>query len=109
MSEAPPDPTFLRNQLVATLRERGVLCDPAIERAFRVVPREAFVPGVPLERVYEDDVIVTKTEDGVGVSSSSQPAIMAIMLAQLDLRPGMRVLEIGGEAGSGEIPRCGSG
>ena len=29
------------------------------------------------------------------VSSSSQPAIMAIMLEQLDLQPGHKVLEIG--------------
>ncbi|MGH9175382.1 MAG: methyltransferase domain-containing protein, partial [Vicinamibacterales bacterium] len=38
-------------------------------------------------------------EDGVGLSSSSQPAIMAIMLQQLDLFAGARVLEIG--AGTG--------
>ena len=37
--------------------------------------------------------------DGVPLSSSSQPAMMAIMLEQLDLRPGHRVLEIG--TGSG--------
>src|SRR5262245_11528671 len=37
--------------------------------------------------------------DGEVVSSSSQPAIMAIMLEQLDVWPGQRVLEIG--AGTG--------
>ncbi len=37
--------------------------------------------------------------DGIRVSSSSQPAIMAIMLQQLDVHPGRRVLEIG--AGTG--------
>ena len=37
--------------------------------------------------------------DGVTTSSASQPSMMAIMLAQLDLRPGHRVLEIG--AGTG--------
>src|SRR5687768_15775037 len=99
MNQPAPDAATLRDQLVATLRERGLLRDPAIERAFRSVPREVFVPGVPLAQVYADDAIMTKTENGVGVSSSSQPAIMAIMLAQLDPRPGLRVLEIG--AGTG--------
>ena len=37
--------------------------------------------------------------DGVTTSSASQPSMMAIMLEQLDLRPGHRVLEIG--AGTG--------
>src|SRR5215204_4057723 len=32
---------------------------------------------------------------GRPISSSSQPAIMAVMLDQLDVRPGQRVLEIG--------------
>ena len=33
--------------------------------------------------------------DGLPLSSSSQPAIMAIMLEQLGIAPGQRVLEIG--------------
>ena len=52
-----------------------------------------------LDAVYRDDVLVTKVDDRVPVSSSSQPSLMAIMLAALDVRPGMRVLEIG--AGTG--------
>lgn len=90
---------LLRDRLVETLLAGGTLRDPAVAAAFRRVPREVFVPGLELERVYRDDAIVTKTEGGVGVSSSSQPSIMAIMLQQLDLRPGQRVLEIG--AGTG--------
>ena len=49
--------------------------------------------------VYQDKAIITKTVDGRFVSSSSQPTIMAIMLEQLDLHKGQRVLEIG--AGTG--------
>lgn len=93
------DSMTLREQLVATLRERGALHDADVERAFLSVPREAFLPGLPLETVYQDEAIVTKLADGVGISSSSQPAIMAIMLQQLELFPGARVLEIG--AGTG--------
>jgi protein-L-isoaspartate(D-aspartate) O-methyltransferase len=58
------------------------------------------VPEVELEAAYEDQAIVTKqTESGLGLSSSSQPAIMAEMLEELRLEPGQRVLEIG--AGTG--------
>ena len=52
-----------------------------------------------LATVYRDDVLVTKMDGRVPVSSSSQPSLMAIMLSALDVRPGMRVLEIG--AGTG--------
>lgn len=52
-----------------------------------------------MKDVYSDRAIVTKQVDGVGVSSSSQPAVMAVMLEQLELEPGQRVLEIG--AGTG--------
>ncbi len=74
--------------------------NPAIEAALRTVPRHLFVPDVPPEEAYQDEAIVTKRDDaGIPVSSSSQPAIMAIMLDQLALAPGQRVLEIG--AGTG--------
>lgn len=89
----------LREALVAGLRRDGYLHDPAVERAFLHVPRERFLPGIPLTDVYRDDAILIKSEGDVGVSSSSQPAIMAIMLEMLDVQPGQRVLEIG--AGSG--------
>ena len=88
-----------RERLIAVLHERSALHDERVAAAFRAVPREIFLPGVDLDTVYSDEAIVTKTQDGVGISSSSQPAIMAIMLEQLDVRPGMRVLEIG--AGTG--------
>jgi protein-L-isoaspartate(D-aspartate) O-methyltransferase len=53
-----------------------------------------------LAAVYRDESILTKrNEHGVPLSSSSQPAIMALMLEQLQLAEGMRVLEIG--AGTG--------
>lgn len=64
------------------------------------VPREVFVPGVPLGEVYRpSDAIVTKRVDGVSVSSASAPEVVAVMLEQLQARPGDRILEIG--AGTG--------
>ena len=53
-----------------------------------------------MEDAYEDKAILTKqTPTGLGLSSSSQPGIMAEMLGELRLEPGQRVLEIG--AGTG--------
>ncbi len=71
-----------------------------VAAALRAVPRHLFLPDLPPEATYADDAIVTKRDQGgQPISSSSQPAIMAIMLDQLDLAPGHRVLEIG--AGTG--------
>jgi protein-L-isoaspartate O-methyltransferase len=94
------------------------------ESEFAAVPRELFVPDVIwldaddgyvalrrtddpaawLTQVSADAPIVTQVDDGrtlpghIGAtasSSSSQPSIMADMLAAADLHAGMRVLEIG--------------
>jgi protein-L-isoaspartate(D-aspartate) O-methyltransferase len=48
---------------------------------------------------YADEAVAVQFTEGVATSSASQPSMMAIMLEQLDLRPGPRVLEIG--AGTG--------
>lgn len=90
----------LNEALVASLESSGALAEPRVAGAFRAVLRHHFLPGHPLQDVYEDTAIMTKFgERGVAVSSSSQPAIMAIMLQQLGLRAGQRVLEVG--AGTG--------
>ena len=88
-----------RARLVDGLRDSGRLCGPAVEEAFRAVPRHLFLPGVSLTRAYADEAVAVQTVDGVTTSSASQPSMMAIMLEQLDLHPGHRVLEIG--AGTG--------
>ena len=93
------DISRLHQGLVDKLKLDGHISTPEVEAAFRAVPRHLFLPGVAIEEVYRDQVIPTKRMDGVFVSSSSQPTIMAIMLEQLDLHAGQRVLEIG--AGSG--------
>jgi protein-L-isoaspartate(D-aspartate) O-methyltransferase len=89
-----------RRALVETLRSDGHLHSPRVAAAMEAVPREVFVPGLPLDEVYRpSEAIVTKRVDGVTVSSASAPEVVALMLEQLDPRPGDRVLEIG--AGSG--------
>jgi protein-L-isoaspartate(D-aspartate) O-methyltransferase len=88
-----------RARLVDGLRAGGRLSGAGVEEAFRAVPRHLFLPGVPLARAYADEAVAVQTVDGVTTSSASQPSMVAIMLGQLDLRPGHRVLEIG--AGTG--------
>ncbi len=71
-----------------------------VEAAFRAVPRHLFLPEMTPARAYQDEAFAIKYgAGGLPLSSSSQPAIMAIMLEQLGLKPGHRVLEIG--AGTG--------
>ncbi len=92
-------PSALRSALVDQLKSGGQLEDPRVEAAFRAVPRHVFLPEFPVASVYEDQGFITKSRDGVPLSSSTGPSPMAYMLQNLDLRPGHRVLEIG--AGTG--------
>ena len=86
----------LHQALIDDLKKRELIKTPRVEAAFRALPRHLFLPGVPLEEVYSDRAISAKQNpEGKWISSSSQPAIMAIMLEQLGLEPGHKVLEIG--------------
>ena len=71
-----------------------------VSEAFLAVPRHVFLPQDLAAQAYEDTAIAIKSDAaGLPVSASSQPAIMAVMLEQLGLDVGHRVLEIG--TGSG--------
>ena len=90
----------LRAALVSQLLETGMVRTPRVEAAMRAVPRHMFLPGVPLRRAYANDVVQTKRDsDGVPISAASQPSIVGEMLEQLDVTPGLRILEVG--AGTG--------
>lgn len=94
----------LRRGLVRDLGRRSLIRSEAVRDAFLAVPRELFLREFAaregLAAVYRDEAIPTKFDgNGFAISSSSQPAIMAEMLEQLTLEPGMHVLEIG--AGTG--------
>jgi protein-L-isoaspartate(D-aspartate) O-methyltransferase len=94
-----------RERLVAGLRASGALHDDRVAAALSQVPRHVFLPEIGLEQAYTDDAVPTKLDaGGHPISSSSQPAIMALMLEQLGVRPGDRVLEIG--AGTGYNAAC---
>jgi protein-L-isoaspartate(D-aspartate) O-methyltransferase len=90
-------PDDARARLVDELRAAGRLTSSPVEAAFRAVPRHVFLPELdPVSQAYQDEAFVIKTDEGgLPVSSSSQPAIMAIMLEQLGVAAGQRVLEIG--------------
>lgn len=96
----PVELNALRQRLVDQVREQGAATDPLVLNALRTVPRHLFLPDLSPEQAYRDEAIVTKRDEGGRpISSSSQPTIMAIMLDQLGVRRGQRVLEIG--AGTG--------
>jgi len=88
-----------RAALVEHLKGSRVLRDTAVEAAMRRVPREKFVPHVPVESAYEDGAVPIKLRDGITISSLSQPTMIAIMLQQLRVVAGSHILEIG--TGSG--------
>lgn len=88
----------VRDRLVDKLVAEKMITSPAVERAFRTVPRHVFVPdGTSLEVAYHDadSVAIKRDADGVVISSTSAPFIQARMIEQAGVGPGMSVLEIG--------------
>lgn len=81
----------LADQLLASGR-----ADSAVEAAFRGVPRHTFLPEMDPVEAYQDRAVVIKSDsEGLPVSASTQPTMMAVMLSQLGLAAGHRVLETG--------------
>jgi len=89
-----PDLEEERNRLVDSLVSRGYVTSEAVEKAMRRVPREEFLPRDMKDEAYVDSPLPI----GEGQTISA-PHMVAIMAEQLDLSPGLKVLEIG--AGSG--------
>jgi protein-L-isoaspartate(D-aspartate) O-methyltransferase len=97
---APDGFAQLRERLAAKVVAANGIRSERVAAALHAVPRHLFLPDLEPKAAYQDEAIVTRrNEAGQPISSSSQPAIMAIMLYQLGLAPGHRVLEIG--AGTG--------
>jgi protein-L-isoaspartate O-methyltransferase len=118
-----------RQDLVKNLMGKGLLGDPAWRKAFLDVPREYFVPvfATPspdgkhkrwnlldkasrkdaLAAVYKNTSLLTQQDTkGTATSSSTMPSLMAMMLEHLDVRDGMRVLEIGTGTGYNAALLC---
>lgn len=84
----------LREQMVRRQIEARDIRDPAVLRAFREVPREAFVSPDYAHLAYDDHPLPIESGQTI-----SQPYIVALMIEAAGVGAGDRVLEIG--AGSG--------
>lgn len=94
------EPTRLRAELTAKLRDKGAVRTEPVASAVSTIPRHLFVPGAELAEAYADAQVFTKhARTGEALSAASQPSIVAMMLEQLGARPGDKVLEAG--AGTG--------
>jgi protein-L-isoaspartate(D-aspartate) O-methyltransferase len=93
-------PARLRDEMVDRVVAGGWARSSRVAEAMRIVPRHQFVPAVPIDEAYAEQAVITKRgNDGAALSCASVPGIVAMMLDQLDVHVGHRVLEIG--AGTG--------
>lgn len=83
-----------RRNMVARLRAMGYISDPRVMRAMEKVPRHLFVPPEQVRNAYIDSPLPI----GEGQTISA-PHMVAIMVEAADLRPGMKILEVGGGSG----------
>lgn len=81
-----------KEALIESLKKKGY--DSEIIKAFTLVRRENFIPENLRGYAYED--ISLPIETGATIS---QPSTIAFMLSILDLKPGIKILEIGSGSG----------
>jgi protein-L-isoaspartate(D-aspartate) O-methyltransferase len=84
----------MRIKLVEMLKLEGRIKTEKVEKAFLEIPRENFVPDEIKKYAYAD----TPLQIGNGQTISA-PHMVAIMVEELDIKPGQKILEVG--AGSG--------
>lgn len=100
MNTITNSPETLRAAMVDNVLAAGHATTPAVELAMRTVARHEFVPETSPEDAYADIAVITKRAgDGTPLSCASVPTVVAMMLDQLQVQPGDRILEIG--AGTG--------
>lgn len=88
------------DDLVAALVRRGTVSTDAVRVAMERVDRASYLPPGSTAEAYADAPVVLKVgASGRASSTISQPTMVALMLEQLDVRPGDRVLEVGTASG----------
>jgi len=89
-----------REEMIRQLRDLKAILSPEVEAAVRAVPRHLFIPEVSIAQAYapEDSPVTKRDEHGIAISSVSASRVQALMLEQAQIRPGMKVLEIGSGA-----------
>jgi protein-L-isoaspartate(D-aspartate) O-methyltransferase len=85
-----------REQLVFFMESSGALKTPSIKKAFLETERELFLPEELRPHAYADEALPL-----VEGQTISQPSTIAVMLEQLELKEGEKVLEVG--LGSGYV------
>jgi protein-L-isoaspartate O-methyltransferase len=112
-SGSGPEQAGHADRLARELEASGSIRSYPWRHAFATVPRHLFVPAFHvrtpdgtvsytdrtpgwLEAVYSDATLITRfSPEGLAVSSSTEPSLMALMLESLKVEDGMRVLEVG--------------
>jgi protein-L-isoaspartate(D-aspartate) O-methyltransferase len=87
-------PKDARNIMVRRLIEGGIIRSVPVARAMELVERHLFLPPSMTDQAYLD----TPLQIGEGQTISA-PHMVAMMAEGLDLKPGLKVLEVGGGSG----------
>ncbi|MDX3224723.1 methyltransferase, FxLD system [Streptomyces sp. ME19-01-6] len=97
---SPATPEALRTRMVDLITSSGFASGRMVQEAMSRVPRHEFLPAADVEIAYANQAVITKrAADGAALSCASQPTVVAMMLVQLQVQEGDRILEIG--AGTG--------
>ncbi|MFE7567276.1 methyltransferase, FxLD system [Streptomyces sp. NPDC057539] len=101
----PAEAGRLRDQMADIVIGKGWAPSPPVQAALREVPRHRFVPETRLETAYHDDLAVVTVRESphTALSSVSAAWLQADMIEQLQLEPGMTVLEVGSGGYNGEL------
>lgn len=88
-AESDPYAAAREEMIEHQLRGRGVVMHAVLE-AMREIPRHLFVPREYAGEAYADEALPSSAGQTI-----SQPFMVGMMTQELQLKPGMRVLEIG--------------
>ncbi|MGA5442324.1 methyltransferase, FxLD system [Streptomyces griseoincarnatus] len=101
----PAEAVRLRERMADIVISKGWAPSPRVQAALREVPRHRFVPETQLETAYHDDLAVVTVRESpqTALSSVSAAWLQADMIEQLQLEPGMTVLEVGSGGYNAEL------